>query len=145
MAEWLWYGVAAAVLYGLHQVFTKLAAPHIGSGPGALIVEASAAAVVGLFLGYSRWVARQPQDVSATGVWYSLLTGLCVGVGTITFFLLFQRGGPLSAVPAILAGGAAIMAAVGMVFLGEATSWPRILGVLLAIVSLVLLNAGAPK
>ena len=39
---------------------------------------------------------------------YSLLTRACVGAGTIAFFLLFQRGGPLSSVPAILAGGAAI-------------------------------------
>ena len=29
--------------------------------------------------------------------------GVCVGAGTIAFFLLFQKGGPLSSVPAILA------------------------------------------
>jgi transporter family protein len=44
---------------------------------------------------------------------YSVLTGICVGAGTIAFFLLFQKGGPLSAVPIILAAGAAMMAIAG--------------------------------
>ena len=43
------------------------------------------------------------QTSSAPGVWWSVATGVCVGVGTIAFFLLFQKGGPLSAVPMILA------------------------------------------
>lgn len=145
MSEWAWLAALAAALYGLHQVFTKLASPHIGSGPGALVVEASAAMVVGLYLVYARLVARQPQVISAPGIWYSLATGLCVGVGTITFFLLFQRGGPLSAVPAILAGGAAIMAIVGVACLGEPASWQRIAGVVLSIAALYLLAAGSPK
>ncbi len=32
MAEWFWYAIAAAILYSLHQVFTKLASQHIGDG-----------------------------------------------------------------------------------------------------------------
>jgi len=42
-----------------------------------------------------------------------VLTGICVGGGTIAFFLLFQKGGPLSAVPIVLAGGAALMGGCG--------------------------------
>ena len=67
---------------------------------------------------------------------YSLLTGVCVGAGTIAFFLLFQKGGPLSAVPAILAGGAAIMAIAGILFFHETASWQRLAGVVFAIVGL---------
>lgn len=29
MSEWFWYAIAAAILYGLHQVFTKLASERI--------------------------------------------------------------------------------------------------------------------
>jgi transporter family protein len=71
---------------------------------------------------------------------YSLLTGICVGAGTIAFFLLFQKGGPLSAVPGILAGGAAIMAIAGILFFREPPSWQRIAGVVFAIVGLFLLR-----
>jgi transporter family protein len=68
------------------------------------------------------------------------LTGVCVGAGTIAFFLLFQKGGPLSAVPVILAVGAAIMAIAGIVFFREPASWQRLLGILLAIAGLFLLR-----
>ena len=75
-------------------------------------------------------------------VWIQLLTPYrsLRRSGTIAFFLLFQRGGPLSAVPAILAGGAAIMAIAGILFFREAPSWQRIVGVVFAIVGLFLLR-----
>ena len=47
------------------------------------------------------------------------LTGICVGGGTVMFFLLIQKGGPLSAVPMVLAGGAALMAVAGILFFKE--------------------------
>ena len=34
MATWFWYAVVAAVLYGAHQIFTRLAADRIGEGLG---------------------------------------------------------------------------------------------------------------
>ena len=55
------------------------------------------------------------------------------GWETLFFFLLFQKGGPLSAVPMILAGGAAIMVVVGISFFREPASWPRILGIAMVI------------
>jgi len=70
-----------------------------------------------------------------------VLTGVCVGVGTLFFFLLFQKGGPLSAVPMILAGGAALMAVAGILFFKESASWPRLVGIVLSIVGLFLLRS----
>src|SRR5436305_14229551 len=99
MAAWFWYAVVAAVLYGAHQIFTRLAADHIGEGLGGFVVEASAALSILIYL-VALWLfGRWGQKFSITGFNYSLLTGICVGAGTIAFFLLFQRGGPLSAVP----------------------------------------------
>ncbi len=140
MAAWFWYAVVAAVLYGAHQIFTKLAANHIGEGLGGFVVEATAALLILLYLAFLWLASRWDQKSSLNGIVYSVLTGICVGAGTIAFFLLFQKGGPLSAVPAILAGGAAIMAIAGILFFQEAQSWQRLLGVTLAIVGLFLLR-----
>jgi transporter family protein len=140
MAAWFWYAVVAAVLYGAHQIFTRLAAERIGEGLGGFVVEASAALSILLYLAILWFGGRWNQRFSAAGFNYSLLTGVCVGAGTIAFFLLFQRGGPLSAVPGILAGGAAIMAIVGILFFREAPSWQRIIGVAFAIIGLFLLR-----
>src|SRR3989440_7927989 len=140
MSPWFWYAVAAAVLYGAHQIFTRLASERIGDGLGGFVVEASAALSILLYLAILWFGGRWNQRFSAAGFNYSLLTGVCVGAGTIAFFLLFQRGGPLSAVPGILAGGAAIMAIAGILFFLEAPSWQRLLGITLAIAGLFLLR-----
>jgi transporter family protein len=50
MAAWFWYAVLAAVLYGAHQIFTRLAADHIGDGLGGFVVEATAAVTILLYL-----------------------------------------------------------------------------------------------
>src|SRR6266513_1086696 len=34
MITWFWYAVVAAVLYGAHQIFTRLASERIGDGLG---------------------------------------------------------------------------------------------------------------
>jgi transporter family protein len=140
MATWFWYAVVAAVLYGAHQIFTRMAADHIGEGVGGFIVETSAAFSILIYLGILWFSGRWSQKLSVAGINYSLITGICVGAGTIAFFLLFQKGGPLSSVPAILAGGAAIMAIAGILFFREAPSWQRIVGVAFAIIGLFLLR-----
>ena len=104
------------------------------------VVEASAALSILLYLAFLWLSGRWNQKFSAAGFNYSLLTGICVGAGTIAFFLLFQKGGPLSSVPAILAGGAALMAVAGILFFHEAPSWQRLLGIVLAIAGLLLLR-----
>jgi bacterial/archaeal transporter family protein len=140
VAAWFWYAVVAAVLYGAHQIFTRMAADHIGEGLGGFVVEATAALSILAYLAFLWLVNRWDQKSSPNGIIYSVLTGICVGAGTIAFFLLFQKGGPLSSVPAILAGGAAIMAVAGVLFFREAPSWQRIVGIAFAIIGLFLLR-----
>ncbi len=140
MAPWFWYAVVAAVLYGAHQIFTRMASDHIGDGIGGFVVEGVAALTILIYLAFLYFTSRWNQKFSSEGFYYSALTGVCVGAGTVAFFLLFQRGGPLSSVPVILAGGAAIMAIAGIVFFHEPASWQRLLGVGLAIAGLFLLR-----
>ena len=140
MSAWFWYAIWAAVLYGLHQIFTKLAAERISDGLGGFVVEATAALTILLYLAWLRFGGTWNQTSSAPGVFYSVLTGICVGAGTIVFFVLFQKGGPLSAVPMVLAGGAALMAIAGILFFKEDASVPRLLGIVLAVVGMYLLR-----
>ena len=140
MPVWFYYAVGAAVLYGAHQIFTKLAADKISDGLGGFVVEATAALTILLYLAWLRFGGMWNQTSSTPGVFWSVLTGVCVGVGTILFFLLFQKGGPLSAVPMILAGGAALMAVAGIFFFKEPVTVTRLAGIALALAGLFLLR-----
>jgi transporter family protein len=141
MSAWFWYAIGAAVLYGLHQIFTRLASEKIGDGIGGFVVEATAALTIFGYLAFLYFAGPWKQPVTAAGVFYSVLTGICVGAGTVFFFLLFQKGGPLSAVPMILAGGAAIMAITGIFVFKESASVSRLLGIVLSIIGLFLLRS----
>jgi len=145
MSPWFWYAIAAAVLYGLHQVFTKLAAGHISDGLGGLLVEATAAVTIAVYLVFLWLTGTWSQKATSVGVSYSILTGISVGAGTVMFFLLFQKGGPLSAVPMVLAGGGALMAICGILFFKEPASWPRLLGIAFSIAGLLLLRYAPEK
>src|SRR5579859_1909313 len=139
--KWFWYAIGAALLYGLHQIFTKMASNHIGDGLGGFVVEATAAGTILVYLAFLYLSDRWTQQVSTPGIIYSVLTGVCVGVGTIFFFVLFQKGGPLSAVPMILAGGAALMALAGFVFFREPVTFGRVAGIVMALAGLLLLRS----
>ena len=145
MAEWFWYAIAAAVLYGLHQVFTKLASERIGDGVGGFVVELTAALVIAAYLLYLKFFSEWNQAVTTFGVLYSILTGICVGAGTVAFFLLFQKGGPLSAVPMVLAAGAALMAFIGILFFKEPATLIRVSGIILSLLGLFLLRYSPAK
>src|SRR5467141_3332676 len=67
MAGWFWYAAAAAILYGAHQIFTRLAAERIGDGLGGFIVEASAALSILIYLGVLWFGGRWNQKFSASG------------------------------------------------------------------------------
>ncbi len=91
MSAWFWYAVGAAVLYGAHQIFTKLAADKISDGLGGFVVEGSAALTILLYLAWLRFAGTWNQTSSTPGVFWSVLTGICVGVGTIFFFVLSRK------------------------------------------------------
>ena len=50
MPSWFPYALAAAALYGAHQVFTRMAADRIGDGLGSLVVEATATLTILVYL-----------------------------------------------------------------------------------------------
>ena len=70
MISWFWYAVAAAILYGAHQIFTRLASERIGDGLGGFIVEATAALSILVYLALLWISGRWNQKFSALGFNY---------------------------------------------------------------------------
>ena len=65
MSPWFWYAVIAAVLYGAHQIFTRLAAERIGDGLGGFVVETSAALSILRYLAFLWLSGRWNQKFAA--------------------------------------------------------------------------------
>ena len=67
MAPWFWYAVVAAVLYGAHQIFTRLASEHIGDGIGGFVVEGVAALTILAYLAFLWLSGRWEQKFTMVG------------------------------------------------------------------------------
>src|SRR5260370_21282654 len=58
VATWFWYAVVAAVLYGAHQIFTRLAPPRTCDGLGVFVVAATSALSLSFYLSL-HWLASR--------------------------------------------------------------------------------------
>ena len=99
MAAWFWSAVAAAVLYGAHQIFTRLASERIGDGLGGFVVEATAALTIVLYLIYLRFSGRWNQVASIPGINYGAAMMAVAGI----FF--FKAASPLRLLGVVLYRG----------------------------------------
>jgi transporter family protein len=129
--------LAAAVLYGLHNLFTRDASGRIDDGWGALVLEATAAVGILVFA----LARRAPVGATSRGVASAMAAGLCAGAGTILFFAIFRLGGPLSvAGPIVISGGVALMAIGGIALFGETITITRAVGLAFAVAGIALLR-----
>ena len=143
MTRWFPLALVAALLYGLHNVLTRAASGRISDGAGALVLEGTAAIAIGVFVVIGALRGGEPVTLTSAGVAWSAAAGLCVGAGTLLYFMIFRAGGDLSAAaPTVLAGGSAIMVLAGWLIYREPVSLTRILGVALTVGGIALLRRG---
>lgn len=81
------------MLYGLHQIFTKIAAPHVSEGLGGFIVEIAAAASIGLYMLLMRFHGAAAEHGNFRGFVFSALTGVCVDAILAAKMECRRRGG----------------------------------------------------
>ena len=99
MATWFYYAIGAGVLYGLHQVFTKLAAERISDGLGGFVVETTAALTILGYLAAVRLSGNWNQSWTwPRGLVFRDHRDLCWGGHRCLLFVI-PKGRPLSAGP----------------------------------------------
>ncbi len=141
MDFWIITALFAAIAYGLHNIFTKIAAGNISDSLGAFLLELTATICI---LGYIFFLATTNErfHFSSKGILFSVLAGICVGLGTVLYFILFSKGCELSIVgPMVLVGGVLLMALAGIFFFKEQITPMKISGIILGLISLWLLKS----
>ncbi|MDP2908023.1 MAG: EamA family transporter [Nanoarchaeota archaeon] len=141
MEFWFIAALVAALAYGLHNIFTKIAAGHISDALGAFLLEITASVCILLYI-FFLITTNEKFSFSSRGVIFSIVAGICVGVGTVLYFYIFSHGGELSiAGPLVLVGGVLLMAVAGIIFFKEKVSLIKIVGITLGIISLWMLKS----
>ena len=138
MQAWQQAALGASCLIALHYLLLRAASGRVGDSLGALVLEGTAA--LGILVAY---VVGIRGDVVTTraGIFFAVLSGLCISVASILIFFALRRGGPVASTGTIvLGGGVAISAVLASVFFREPLTLRRIVGVGLGIAALAILS-----
>lgn len=130
----------AGIGNGLGDFFSKIAATKMSPYWSAIIMSLAAVLTVGV---YYLFVRSQPGNmlITKSGVFYSVLGGVCIGLGMVFFFGLFSRGANLSVVNPVAKSLVVFCAVVlGALALKEKFSWLQALGAAFSILGIYFLT-----
>jgi len=138
-SQWF-YVLLTTVFFGLFNIFIRAAGPKIGGILGPLLLEGSAAVMLLVFFLW-RKSNGAVEAVTSQGVAFSIAAGFCAAAGSIGYFIVFSRGGALSAAGAFILIGSTLLAILaGLILFKEPINTYRVLGLILGLISLYLLR-----
>lgn len=141
--NWLLLAIITAFCFGLYNFFIKLASGSIHQMAGAVLLQLVAAGVGGILLLYIKSSTKQVVGITQTGVLYSCLAGLSVGLAEILTFYVFTKGAPASVGTPVIIGGSVVVAALlGWLVLREQLTLGQVMGVALIVAGVALLARG---
>ena len=132
--------VLATLVYAAFGIFASQAGGRIDAKLSSGILNG-----IGAVLPFALWQLQRMTRggliaSSPSGLVFSILAGLAVGVFSIVLVTLYARGGELSFVfPVIYGGAIALTAVIGWVALGDAFTWTRLAGVVGIVIGIGLL------
>jgi len=135
-----WLVALAALMFGIYNVFIKLSADHIQAVLGAVVLQLVAALIGLAMLSYLYLGNVTTFNVTARGLWLSVLAGVAIGVVEIVSFLIYARGMAVAVGnPLIVGGSLMVTTAVGVWLLREQLSLLQLSSVGLIMAGITLL------
>ncbi len=137
----IWFLLAlAAALFGLYNVFIKLAADHVEAVLGAVILQ-FVAALFGLgLLMWMRFAEGGAMQASPRGIVLAVLAGVAIGMVEVLTFVVYGRGISVAVGnPLIVGGSLLVTTGIGVALLREALTPLQILAIVLVAAGLGLL------
>jgi len=137
---WLFYAVIALVFWGITGVTQKLSTNAISTQLSFLwfVYSMMVIAVVTLITVPIQW------HMTARVFWLAVIGGALNGLGALTSFAAFERGGKASIVVALCYLFPVVTVVLAMTFLHESLTRTQAIGIALALAAAVLLSQEAP-
>ena len=120
---------------GVHYFLAKLISPHISSPAIALL---GAVVYFPIVLGYIYFARTPIMPEHKEYFWYAILIAIPMAIAILTLYMAIARG-PVSVVMPIYGLNAMVTAVLGILVLHEAVTVPKVTGLVLAVVAIVLL------
>ncbi len=121
---------------GVHYFLAKLISPHISSPAIALL---GAVVYFPIVLGYVYFTKTPIMPEQKIYILYAILIAIPMAIAVLSLYLAIARG-PISVVMPIYGLNAMVTAVLGIVVLHEPVTIPKVVGLVLAVVAIVLLS-----
>lgn len=133
--NYMMLSVIAMILFSLEVTISKVALNHMPSTSVALIRTMVAALVLGV---YALIESKNPLSFSRFTA-YASIAGVFLGLGFLLMFKSMETG-PISVVAPIVGLSSVIAAALGIVALHEPVTLTKIIGIILACISMFIIS-----
>ena len=124
------------VLLGVHYFLAKIISPHIA---GSVIALAGCIVMIPVILAYIYFTKTPIIPEQKIYLGYALLIAVPAAIGILTLYMAIGRG-PVSVVMPIYGLNGMMTAFLGILFLREAVSMERVLGLVFAVAAIMLLS-----
>jgi len=121
---------------GIHYFLAKLISPHISSPVIALLGGAIFFPLVFAYIYFTKTPIMPEQKVY---IGYAILIGIPMAIAILTLYLAIAKG-PVSVVMPIYGLNAMVTVILGIIVLHEPVTVPKVAGLVLAVVAIVLLS-----
>ncbi len=121
---------------GIHYFLAKLISPHISSPVIALLGGAIFFPLVFAYIYFTKTPIMPEQKVY---IGYAILIGIPLAIAILTLYLAIAKG-PVSVVMPIYGLNAMVTVILGIIVLHEPVTIPKVAGLVLAVVAIVLLS-----
>ncbi|MDP2661428.1 MAG: EamA family transporter [Dehalococcoidia bacterium] len=135
--EILLWSLPAIMGWGMYGIFAKLGTARIGLQAILWYQLAMLVAVLVFLTVMNNFI---PLNLDGRGVLFGIATGLSNFVAVVALFTMLQRGFPVNIVYPLTALYPLVTVLVGVVFLGEAMTALKGVGVVLAVIAIALLS-----
>ncbi|WP_237561347.1 MULTISPECIES: EamA family transporter [Halostella] len=134
MGNYFAYAVSAMALYTGWAFFAKLSTQAIPPEQSVIYTYGCAITVAAGFYLQS----ETPVLIDPRGIGFSLIAGLCIGLGTVAYYLALDAGSAtiVTSISGMYIVGTALL---GVVFLGDSLTGLNLVGIAFAVGAVVLL------
>ena len=139
MPKWLFYTLISIVFWAAWGVVSKVSSTTASALHTQVLFTVGLVPPVLLALPA---LARQRRDIKPRGIAYGFLTGLIGGIGNLTLFYAFERGGKAAIVSPMTGLYPLFTVLAALIMLRERLNRVQVAGIGLAGISIYLLSGG---
>ena len=138
--NWMFFGITAGLFFAIYNSLLKDSSVHVHALIGSIALSVGSA-LFSLLLVLAFKAAGQEIKITSDGVKMAMLAGVFSAIGGFCYFVMYQKKAPISlGLPLLSVSTIIFSAIIGLMFFGEKLTTVKIVGLILAAISIGVMN-----